>query len=331
MPVRPWIVPLSAVLIFSGSLITRSQETPPPPKVIFSVNVDVVNVFVNVRDKKGNIVRDLTQEDFTLSEDGHEQTIQYFSRETDLPLTIGLIVDTTPSESNMLEEQKRTTRAFLNKMLRPSQDYAFLIQFGNEVELLGGLTNSRERLENALNLLERHQLETPGQTSGFDINTILADAICLASDKIMKPQQGRKALVIMADGFHIGNHAEMAIAAAQQADILIYTIRVFDKAFGANLAMGPFGWSGGWAFDNEWRENLKMLSRRTGGSSFEVDKNETLDQIYGKIEEELRSQYSLGYTPDSKARNGYRRIKIGVRKKNMVVRGREGYYPRIRK
>jgi VWFA-related protein len=331
MLVRPRIVLLIAALILSGGFITRSQENQPPPKVIFSVNVDVVNVFVSVRNKKGNIVRDLTQEDFTLREDGREQSIQYFSRETDVPLTIGLIVDTTPSESNMLEEQKRTTRVFLNKMLRPSQDYAFLIQFGNEVELLGGLTNSRERLEKALDLLERHQLETRGQTSGFDINTILSDAIYLASDKIMKAQQGRKALIIMADGFHLGNREEMAIAAAQQADILIYTIRIFDKAFSSNLATGPFGWSGGWAFDNEWRENLKTLSRRTGGSSFEVDKNETLDQIYGKIEEELRNQYSLGYTPDSKARNGYRKIKIGVRKKDMIVRGREGYYPRLRK
>jgi VWFA-related protein len=331
MPVRPWIVLLIAALIISGSLAMRSQETQKSPKVIFSVNVDVVNVFVSVRDIKGKIVRDLMQEDFTLIEDGREQTIQYFSRETDQPLTIGLIVDTTPSESNMLEEQKRTTRAFLNKMLRPSQDYAFLMQFGNEVELLGGLTNSRERLESALDLLERHRLEAPGQKNGFDINTILADAICLASDRIMKPQQGRKAIIVMADGFHVGNRAEMAIAAAQQADVLIYTIRIFDKAFGSSLAMGPFGWSGGWAFDSEWKENLKTLSRRTGGSFFEVDKKETLDQIYGKIEEELRSQYSLGYTPDSKARNGYRRIKIGVRKKDMVVRGREGYYPRIRK
>lgn len=324
----PWIVLLSIILALSGNFLIHSQETKRSPGVIYSVSVEVVNVFVTVRNKKGNIVRDLTKEDFTLSEDGREQTIQYFSQETDLPLTIGLIVDTTPSESNMLEEEKRTTRVFLNKMLRPSQDYAFLIQFGNVVELLGGLTSSRERLERALDLLERHKLETSGKSSGFDFNTILADAIFLASDRFMKQQQGRKALIIMADGFHIGNRGEMAVAAAQQADTLIYTIRIFDEAFGVNPGIGPFGWSGGWNFNNEWRENLKMLSRKTGGAFFEVDKNQTLDQIYGKIEEELRSQYSLGYTPDNKARNGFRKIKIGVRKKDMIVRGREGYYPR---
>ena len=325
---RSKIMLLSAALILVGGFITHPQETRQPSKATFSVNVDVVNVFVTVRDKKGNIVKDLTVEDFTLSEDGRKQTIKYFSRETDLPLTIGLIVDTTPSENNMLDEERSASRVFLDKMLRPNQDQAFLIQFGYEVELLGGLTSSRERLTRALDLLEAHKLEPQG---GFNsLNTVLADSIYLASDRIMKNQQGRKALIIMGDGFHIGDRGEMAVASAQRADTLIYTIRIFDKAFGGGGSIGLFPFPRIQSLADEWSENLKMLSRRTGGAFFEVNKKETLDQIYGKIEEELRSQYSLGYTPDSKARDGYRKIKIDVGKKGMVARGREGYFPRPR-
>jgi VWFA-related protein len=328
---RSKIIILSALLILAGGLVIHSQETQQPSKALFSVNVDVVNVFVTVRDKKGNIVNDLTMENFTLSEDGRKQTIKYFSRETDLPLTIGLIVDTTPSENKMLEEQKRASRVFLDKMLRPSEDYAFLIQFAYEIELLGGLTSSRERLANALDMLERHKLSDAGRAGSdgrqADINTVLADAIYLASTNIMNKQEGRKALIIMGDGWHLGNGGEMAVAATQRADTLIYTIRIVDKAFGGG---GSFGFPGGWSMDSEERENLKMLSGRTGGTFFEVSSKETLEQIYGKIEEDLRSQYSLGYTPDSKARKGYRKIKIDVQKRGMVVRGREGYYPRHR-
>jgi VWFA-related protein len=304
-------------LLLAGAPVTRSQEISESSKPTFSVNVNVVDVFVSVRDKQGNIVKDLAREDFTLREDGRKQTIKYFSRETGLPLTVGLIVDTTPSESNMLDEEKTASRVFLDKMLRPGQDRAFLIQFGYQVELLAGLTSSRERLAKSLDLLQLHTIQPPGSGLG-SLMTVLADSIYLASDEIMEKQQGRKAFIVLGDGFHIGDRMEKAVAAAQRADSLIYTICIADKSFG--------GGSG----QSEWAENLKILSRRTGGAFFAVNRKQTLEQIYGKIEEELRSQYSLGYTPDRTAGSAFRKIKIGVRRRGLVVRGREGYYPRSR-
>jgi len=176
----------------------------------------------------------------------------------------------------------------------------------------------------------------------------------------MKKQQGRKALFILGDGDHIGNREEMAIAAALRADTLIYAIRIYDKNFGGGGGWrslgqipgmggpdmgrggrgggpggGPGGGrggrgSGGGPNPADGKKNLQILSSRTGGAYFEVGKKETLERIYGKIEEELRSQYSLGYAPDASAQSGYRRIKIDVQKKGLVVQGREGYYPESR-
>jgi VWFA-related protein len=364
---------LGTASVIVGGRILSARGTPRAQLPKFSAETEVVEVFVTVRDKKGSIVKDLAKDEFTLSEDGQAQTISYFSRESDLPLTIGLLVDTTPSESNMLDVERRASLAFLNRMLRPEKDAAFLIQYYYETEVLQGLTSSREELEAAMGRLQSHGLGNqgggrgggppggrgqgpPGGTSGLE--TALADAVYLASEQFMKPQQGRKALLILGDGDHIGDRGKQAIAAAQQADTLIYTIRIYDKDFGANnggwgtviripgigsIGGGPGGGPGGQGGgpggppnrgpgggmnQASGKKNLQELSKKTGGAYFDVGKNETLDQIYGKIEEELRSQYSLGYTPDANALNGYRRIKIGVQRKGMVVRGREGYYPR---
>lgn len=353
----------SAASMIAGSFVLRAQETPRSPNPTFSAEVEVVNVFVTVRDKKGKIVNDLAKEDFTLSEDGRMQIIRYFSRESDLPLTIGLLVDTTPSESNMLDAERNASRTFLNKMLRPDKDNAFLIQYYSEIELLQDVTSSREKLDRALNQLEQHRM-TGGQGGrggggrqggsrqrggSNPLETVLADAVFLASDEIMELQQGRKALIILGDGDHVGDRMEMALAAAQRADTLIYAIRIYDKNFGepsggwqSQGRFPPMGGPGGRGPGggppgggpgigrnrSNGKENLERLSRESGGAYFEVSKKETLEQIYGKIEEELRSQYNLGYTPDANAQRGYRRISIAVKKEGMVARGREGYYPK---
>jgi VWFA-related protein len=350
---------LGAATMIAGDLMLRSQENQKALQATISVDVEVVNVFVTVRNKKGAIVKDLAKEDFMLSEDGRPQTIRYFARESDLPLTIGLLVDTTPSESNMLEVERTASMAFLNRMLRPEKDRAFLIQYYDEVELLQDLTSSREKLQAALDLLEPHGMGTRGRARGpggrggaGSYDTVLADAVYLASDEIMKLQQGRKALFILGDGDHVGDRAKEAIAAAHQADTLVYAIRIYDKSFdnggGARRILsqipgmggpgggrgggppgggGPGGGRGGGPEMANGKKNLQELSKQTGGVYFEVTKNETLDQIYAKIEEELRSQYSLGYTPDATARSGYRKIQISVQKKGLTARGRDGYYP----
>ncbi|MCE5306539.1 MAG: VWA domain-containing protein [Acidobacteriales bacterium] len=331
-------------------------QTPGPT---FSADVNVVNVFVTVRDKNGNIVKDLAKEDFALSEDGRVQVIRYFSRESDLPLTIGLLVDTTPSESNMLEEERRTSRAFLKHMLRPGKDKAFLIQYSNEVELLQDLTSSPEKLDAALDLIERHEMQRggdprPGRPGGADspggrgsYATVLSDAVYLASDEIMKNQKGRKALFILGAGDHIGSREEMSISAALRADTLVYTIRIYDKSFGGGgwgglsripgiggPGMGGPGGGGGPAGGpdgpdrGDGKKSLQTLSRRTGGAYFEVGKKDTLEKIYARIEEEPRSQCSLAYTPDASAQSGYSRIKPDVQRKGVPSRRPENHCQR---
>jgi VWFA-related protein len=298
--------------MIAGNVLANPQQSEQTQGATISVNVDVVNVFVTVRDKKGMLIKDLAQEDFTVREDGRIQNIQYFARESDLPLTIGLIVDTTPSEANMLNEERDASRAFLNRIMRPDKDRAFLIQYHNQIELLQWVTSSRNMIDRSLNSLEGHSLGIPPET-------ILADAIEVTSAEIMQKQEGRKALILLGDGGHVGNRLVKAITAAQMADTLIYGILIYDRGFQG---------AGGFGYDRtQDRINLHKLSDETGGAFFEVTKKTPLDRIYETIEEELRSQYSLGYAPDAKARKGYRTIKVSVRKKGLVVRGRHGYYP----
>ncbi len=368
---KKWLPPLALLLLGGWTPCAQELQRPDSPRI--SVQTEIVTDFVTVRDKRGAIVKDLVREDFALAEDGRAQDIRYFSRESDLPLTIGLIVDTTPSEANMLEEERAASRVLLNKMLRPDKDQAFLIQYSHEVELLQDLTSSPAKLEKALGLLERHSFGgggagggTGGPGGGGVYATALADAVYLASDEILKTVPGRKALIILGDGDHVGDRAEMAIAAAQQADTLIYAIRIYDKDFGGggggwkdivrlpppggpggggpggggpggdpgggpgggSPGGGPGGGPPGGGDRSAWKKNLQALSGKTGGEYFEVGKKMPLEEIYRRIEEELRSQYSLGYAPGADARKGYRQISVSVGKKDLVVHGREGYYPK---
>ncbi len=332
---------LGAASIIGSGLFARSQESARSSVPSFSVSVGVVNVFVTVRDKKGNIIKDLEQDDFILREDGRPQTIQYFSRESDLPLTIGLVVDTTPSEEKMLDEERTASHVFFSNILRPGTDHAFLVSYSYEVELIQDLTSSHQKLLDSLYRLKPHSMDSFGmgrgglkRAGGVEANsnwqeTILADAVSLTSNEVLKPMQGRKAMIILGDGAHLGSRGEMAMVDAQEADTIIYAVRIVDPSFGSlggGFGMPGFGGFGGGRDLNEEKRNLKKLTNATGGVFFEYDKKGSLDQIYSRIEEELRSQYSLGYAPDAGARDGYRTIKIGLKKKGLSVRGREGYY-----
>jgi VWFA-related protein len=302
----------------------------------FSVGVDVVNAFVTVRDKKGSFIKDLVQEDFTLKEDGRPQIISYFSRESDLPLTIGLIVDNSPSMISVMGQLQIASQAFLKKVIRPGKDKVFIIKFRDiqnsrmsfdgQIEMLLNLTTSSELIEKAVNLIGWEGAVGPASNAEFQ--TMLGDSIYLAADKILKPLQGRKALIVLGDGFHIGYHMDMAVGAAQEADSLIYSIRIQDQNFGNSGGMG--GGMGGPSSD-VYETNLEMLSNKTGGTYFEYKGKQSLDQIYAQIEDELRSQYLLGYAPEQSNNKGFRKIKVKVQKDGMIVHAREGYYPNKKK
>jgi VWFA-related protein len=305
-----------------------------------------------VRDKKGQIVHNLTKDDFSIEEDGRPQIIGYFSQETDLPLTLGLLVDTSLSQRNVLGQERTASFRFFDQVLRPDKDKAFVIHFDHEVELLKDLTSSKKELDAALSQLETPQLEGRQQGGGGGGypgggggrgggrrggGTLLYDAVLLASDDIMKKQQGRKAVILLTDGVDRGSKTSLpgAIEAAQRANTAVYSILFADhegseRGFGGP-GMGRHGGYGGGGrrYPQQQRPDgkkiLEQISKETGGGFFEVSKKQPIEQIYDHIQEELRSQYSLGYTPD-KAEAGYHKITVTVKEKGLVVQARDGYY-----
>jgi VWFA-related protein len=342
-----------------------------------TVDVKVVTLPVTVRDKHGKIVRDLTKDDFTLQEDGRPQAIRYFSQEANLPLTLGLLVDTSRSQTNVLDAERNASRSFLDQMLVQDKDKAFLIHFDREVELLQDLTSSREKLQAALELLktpsDRERSKDPndsddsrsGSGSHHGGGTQLYDAVYLASNELMKKQRGRKALVILSDGVDRGSktYLEGAIESAQRADTVVYSIYFADSHHedrnegqrrGGGMGRGGGGWpggGGGWPGGGggypggggrggpgggqrrpeeprtDGKKILERISRETGGRFFEVTKKESVGEIYSSIVEELRTQYSMGYSPDKdSAASGYHHVQLAVKRKDLTVQTREGYY-----
>ena len=336
------------------------QESTAAPQQKIAVEVKVVNVLATVRDKHGKTIANLTKDDFALSEDGKPQTITYFTRETDLPLRLGLLVDTSLSQRRVLEEERTASYSFLDHLLRVDKDLAFVIHFDREVELLQEFTPSRPKLQAALQLLQTPQSDRgyggagggsggSGGGGGYGggggrgqhqrgAGTLLYDAVYLASNELMSKQQGRKALIILSDGVDHGSKETIATAieVAQRADTVVYSILFKDDEGYGNRggwsgAGGPMGGGrrGGRGPQQERPDGKKILeqiSKETGGRLFEVSKKETIEKIYSEIEEELRNQYSLGYPVDKAAGAGYHRLQVTTRQKDLIVQARDGYY-----
>jgi len=239
-------------MLLTGLLLSAQQDQQEATTTI-KKDVKVVNVLATVRDKKGQIVTTLNKDDFKLEVDGHPQTIRYFSRVTDTPLTLGLLVDTSLSQRRLLDQERTASYTFLNDLLDQTKDKAFVVHFDFDIELLQDLTNSRAKLEAALQKLqvpEARQTQTgdPGQGQSRGGGTKLYDAVFLAADEITSKQQGRKALIILSDGVDQGSKVSLsrAIEAAQRADTLVYTILFADPDAYNNMASGsPGGRHGG--------------------------------------------------------------------------------------
>jgi VWFA-related protein len=354
---------LQALCALPTVRLLRSQQTSPPT---FSTDVNVVNVLATVHDKDGHIVNDLSKEDFTLEEDGRPETIRYFARDTDLPLTLGLLVDTSGSQRRVIGEERTASYHFFEQVLREDKDKAFLIHFDHEVELLQDLTSSRQKLEKALDELQVAQPRQgqgggggnsggggyPGGGGGYPgggggrrgggggyrgAGTTLYDSILLASDELMKKQQGRKALILLTDGVDHGSKVTMteAIEKAQRSDSLVYSILFSGQEGGGfgGFGMPGMGRRGGMSRypqqqGPDGKKVLQRISQETGGGFFEVSHKQPIDKIYERIQEELRNQYSLGYTSDQpNTEGGFRRISLTTTKKGLIVQAREGYYP----
>jgi VWFA-related protein len=338
----PWFVCvwIAAPLFGSGPLCGQQQPT-------ISVEVKEVTLYATVRDKHGKIIANLNKDNFALDEDGRPQTIAYFARESDLPLTLGLLVDTSMSQRGVLDQERSASYDFLDHMVREDKDKAFLIHFDREVELLEELTSSRAKLRSALDLLQTPDRDrASGSGGGYGhgrggAGTLLYDAIYLAANELMTKQQGRKALIILTDGVDHGSKETIgtAIEAAQRADTSVFSI-LFAGQEGYDRG-GSYGNRGGWAgrpgggpprrYPQEERPDgkkvLERISKETGGEFFQVSKKDSIGQIYAQIEDGLRNQYSLSYTPDrANPGPGYHKIQLVTKQKDFVVQARDGYY-----
>ena len=276
----------------------------------------MVNVLATVRNKTGSLVGDLGKDDFSLSEDGRAQTIRYFLRETDLPLTLGLMVDTSGSQQRVLDAERGASLRFLDQVFRENKDHVFIMQFDTSVQLKQPLTSSIRKLDDAMAYVDTETARQLRMQGGG--GTLLYDAVARACEEVMKKQTGRKALIVLSDGVDFGSDGTLndAVESAQRADTLIYSILYSDP--------GAYGILGG---DHDGRRVLQRLSEDSGGSFFEVSKKQTVENMFAILEEELRNQYSLGYVSDKPVTlSEFRAIQLTAKQKGLVVQARRRYW-----
>jgi VWFA-related protein len=290
-------------LLFAAPLTALAQ---------FTSSVRVVNVFVTVRDSKGALVTGLKREDFDLTEDNRRQEIRYFSSDSDLPLTIGILFDVSGSQRSVIAEQRAATLSFLNKILRDG-DSAFLMAFDENVLPLSAPEAARATLENRL-----AKLDTAGSGSR---GTALFDAIAEAAATV-QTVPGRKAAVVLSDGYDTASATKLtdAITAAQRANLLVFPIFFYDLKVFAFKVESP-------ALSNlrEGKRTLERIAKETGGGFYQIAEKSPLDENFTRMEREFRQQYSLGFTPAA-GRSGYRKLRVTVRQKGVTVQARDGYF-----
>ena len=299
---------LVSATALSSSLWARDGPT-------FSAGVKVVNIFATVRDKSGQIRRDLDKNDFSIRENGKPQVIRYFSRESDLPLTVGLMIDTSLSQGRVLENERGASYRFLDQVLRETKDKAVVVQFDQAIIVRQGLTTSRKDLEDTLSLLD-----TPSEKQArYGSGTLLYDAVRSASIQIMRKQEGRKALIVLTDGVDEGSTISLtdAIQSAQSAGTQVYCILFSDATY----------YGGGGMFSPDGKRVLERLATETGAALFEVTRQKSASDIFREIEEDLRSEYSIGFVSSQPVTSsGFRQLKLTTNKKGLIVQAPDRYY-----
>jgi VWFA-related protein len=289
----------------------------------FKAQVNVVNLFFNVKDKHGLLIPGLTKDDFEVLEDGKPQTVKYFAADSDQPLTLGILIDTSPSQTRVLTIEQEDGSQFLQNVLR-QKDLAFLINFDSDIDLDQDYTNNARSLKRALDKLQIGGGSAGGGPVGLGggpvpnshpRSTALYDAIYLAADEKLKNEVGRKAMIVFTDGEDEGSRLKIrdAIEAAQKADTVCYVILIADRG----------GWYQGFGLGD-----MKKLAEETGGRVIDVGNNQQkLRQAFDQIQQELRSQYNIGYTPSNTKLDGsYRKIQIKPKNGDYKAQARQGYY-----
>src|SRR5580692_4844754 len=283
-----------------------------PPGQI-RVQVNKVSLFATVRDKHKSIVTGLKQDDFQVSEDGQPQEITNFSAESNLPITLGMLIDTSGSEYYMLSAEKDAASRFLGRVMRKG-DLAMVMSFDTDVDLLADFTDDRGMLNRAIN---RAQINAPSggmiaqgplPSSGTG-GTNFYDAVYLAAHDKLSGEAGRKAIVVLTDAEDTGSKLRLidAVEAAQRTDTVVHILLV--------------------AADGGDQRVARSLTDETGGRMIIVRSEKNLEAAFDQISEELRSQYTVGYSPSNKKHDGsYRKIKMEMKDKEYSVLTRRGYY-----
>jgi len=301
------------------------------PVSTLKVNVNLVSTFFDARDKHGVLVPNLTKNDCGVSEDKTPQTIKNFTRVDDQPLTLGILLDTSGSQQNVLQLEQQTGSQFLHHVLR-SKDEAFLINFDVDTNLLSDFTNNANQLSRDM---EKAQINVGGggyggpgvgqgpvNVPGGPKGTVLYDAVYLAAREKMSTENGRKAMILLTDGEDQGSNHKLAqaIEAAQKSNVMVYVLLIADRPFyGRSMGMG---YSGDYV--------MRQLAEATGGRMIDVGNNgKKMEDAFAQIEDELRTQYIVSYTPTNTKLDGtYRKVEVSckVNGDNLKIQTRKGYY-----
>ncbi|HKI27241.1 MAG TPA: VWA domain-containing protein [Candidatus Sulfotelmatobacter sp.] len=315
--------------------VVRAQQTAPDqkpsdsqqPTETLKVNVNVVQLFFNVKDKHGALIPNLTKEDFEVNEDAKPQTVKYFTAESNLPLTLGILIDSSGSQLRVLDMEKEVGGAFLKQILT-DKDLAYVMDFNVDATLVQDYTRDTQRLQKALNSVKINAGYTmptlPGAGGGpvptaQQAGTVLFDAVYLSSHDMLAKEVGRKAMILLTDGEDEGSRLKIqdAIEAAQKSDAIIYVLLCADRGGYFSSGMSYYGES-----------DMKKLTEATGGRVINVgNKFDKLREAFDEIAKELRSQYNIGYTPTNTQLDGsYRKLEIKCKQPGYKIQTRAGYY-----
>jgi VWFA-related protein len=312
------------------STIPDTPDTEEAPAATLRVNVNLVSLYFTVRDKHNGLVSTLTKKDCNILEDKQQQNIKNFSSEADLPLTLGILLDTSGSQQNVLPLEQQAGGNFLRSILR-QKDEAFLVTFDVGVNLEQDFTNNANQIIRAMDKAEINTAggngaygvpgigQGPVPTQGAPKGTLLYDAVAQVSNDKIRAETGRKALILLTDGEDEGSVTKpaQAIEAAQKANAIIYVILIADRPF---YGYGPFGYTGDM--------QMKKLTEETGGRVINVGNNgKKMEEAFAQIEQELRTQYLASYTPtNTKLDGGYRKLDVSCQGDGLKVQARKGYY-----
>jgi VWFA-related protein len=306
MRIRVTLIYLSLALLAAGVVFAA-----PPAQIRSEVNL--VNVFTTVRDRHHAIVRGLEKDDFQIFEDGQPQEVSYFSAESNLPITLGMLLDTSGSEEFMLGAEKDAGSRFLARLMRKG-DLAMIMSFDLDVDLLADFSDDRAMLNRAINRAQINapsggmiqQGPLPTSNSG---GTNFYDAVYLACREKLSGEAGRKAIVVLTDAEDTGSKMRLqdAVEAAQRSDTVVDILLV--------------------AADGGDESVAHRLADDTGGRVIVVRNERNLEKGFDELIDELRSQYTLGYTSSNKKRDGgYRKIRVEMKNKDYSALARRGYY-----